>query len=207
MSTLRLLKSGWPTIAAMMGVTMSATNEATTAANASAMMNATAISTRFPFMMNALNSFSIGAAPSFDGRLGPMLASLVAAAQRLGEWAVPLRQDRVGLHLHEPPRVEEPVHHDHRARRTDVREHLAVRPPDLLPVAGVGQVGPRPHDVLRTGTGLGERGHDDLQHTPRLAERIRGRIAPVRHDRRGPGHDDVMALDHRAREPDHGFER
>src|SRR5512132_599580 len=103
MSTLRLLKSGWPTIAAMMGVTMSATNEATTAANASAMMNATAISTRFPFMMNALNSFSIGAAPSFDGRLGPHARKPRRRRQRLGEWAsrAPLGQDRVGLHLHE----------------------------------------------------------------------------------------------------------
>ena len=66
---------------------------------------------------------------------------------------------------------------------------------------------PCAHDVLGTRTDLGERGHDDLEHTPGLAERIRGRIAPVRHDRRGPGHDDVMALDHRARETDHGFER
>src|SRR6185436_13881929 len=146
----------------MIGVTMSATNEATTAANASAMMNATAISTRFPFRMNALNSFSIGEAPSFDGRSEPMLASLVAAAQRLGEWASrgPLRQDRVGLHLDAPPRVEESAHDDHRARRADVREHLAVRPAGLLPVPSVGQVRPRPDDMLRTGARLSQRRHD-----------------------------------------------
>src|SRR6185369_15866298 len=58
MSIFKELKSGWPKNAAMIGVTMSATNDATTAANASATTNPTAISTRLPLMMKALNSFS-----------------------------------------------------------------------------------------------------------------------------------------------------
>ena len=56
-------KSGCPKIAPMMGVMTSATNEATTAANARPMTKATAISTRFPFMMNALNSLNMGLPP------------------------------------------------------------------------------------------------------------------------------------------------
>jgi hypothetical protein len=61
--------------------------------------------------------------------------------------------------------------------------------------------------MLRTGARLSQRRHDDLEHPTRLAKHVGRRFAPVRHDRRSPGYQHVMPLDHRAREADHGFER
>ena len=55
----RLLKSGFPKIAAMIGVMMSATNAWTTRPNAAPITTATARSTTFPRIRNALNSASM----------------------------------------------------------------------------------------------------------------------------------------------------
>ena len=56
MSITRLLKFGCPKIAPMIGLIRFSVNEVTKPANASARISPMAISTRFPFEMNSLNS-------------------------------------------------------------------------------------------------------------------------------------------------------
>src|SRR5689334_14402262 len=58
MVNVRLLKSGCPPIAAMIGVRMSATNAVTTAPNAAPITTATARSTTLPRMMNSRKPLS-----------------------------------------------------------------------------------------------------------------------------------------------------
>src|SRR5262245_49437902 len=60
----------------------------------------------------------------------------------------------------------------HRRRWTDVLEELSVRPPDLLPLGDVGDIGPGADTIAERGTGLDQCFFDDLQRTGRLYSRI-----------------------------------
>src|SRR5436309_3553125 len=77
-----LEKSGFPMIAAMIGVIRSATKAVTTAPNATPITMPTARSTTLPRSRNALNSFTIGASPGFgseeDSPRGGQLQDAVA---------------------------------------------------------------------------------------------------------------------------------
>ena len=58
---------------------------------------------------------------------------------------------------------------------------------------GVGDVDPRPHDVVERRAGLGERAPDDLEADRRLLVGVVGRVGVARHDRRGAGDPDRAA--------------
>src|SRR3954464_4688406 len=87
-------------------------------------------------------------------------------------------EERLGLDLDQPARVEE-ADDDPRRRGADVAEDLSVRAAGLADQRCVGDVDPCAYDVVRRRTGLGERGQDDLEAAPRLAVRVRGRVAAV----------------------------
>ncbi len=114
-------------------------------------------------------------------------------------------EHRVGLDLDPPSRIEERAHHHHRAGRPHLGEDLTVGAADLLPIAGVAQVHARPHDVLRSGTGLAQCGDHDLPAARGLAVRVDGRVAAVGHDGRGPRDEHPITDHERPREPDDGL--
>jgi hypothetical protein len=67
--------------------------------------------------------------------------------RRLTLVELPVADDRFGLDLDEPPWIEQPGDHDHRRRRADTAEHLAVDSAYRVGVVGAREVGARAHDV------------------------------------------------------------
>ncbi len=98
----------------------------------------------------------------------------------------------LGLDLDEHGGIDQPSHLDHRRRRTDVAENLAVGAADFFPVLDVGDVHPRAHDVAERGSGLLERGSD----VPKRLDRLRIGVA-------GPDDPAVGAGRGRPRNVDH----
>src|SRR5262249_2294717 len=80
-----------------------------------------------------------------------------------GRFGSPIRDDRVCLDLDEHVGIYQPAHLDHRRRRADGGEDLAVSAADLLPVRDVRQVHPSADDVFHLRPGLFERGADGLE--------------------------------------------
>ena len=68
--------------------------------------------------------------------------------------------DRIGLDLDQHVRVDERRDLDHRRRRTDRSEDLAMRSADRFPLGDVGDVHARAHDVADRRAGLVQRAHD-----------------------------------------------
>ena len=101
-------------------------------------------------------------------------------------------EDRLGLHLDLPARVEQPRHDDHRARRPDGAEDPAVGLRNGYLVGSVDEVASRPDDVLRTGARLGQGAQDDLEAARRLDAGI-GVAGAVRPDRRGARDEHAIA--------------
>jgi hypothetical protein len=87
------------------------------------------------------------------GEGSPSRTSLLATPNILNSSYAQRRQEsgvrrmlpdyRVGLDLYEHLRRDQPRHLDHAGRRTYLPEHLAVRPPDLLPAIDIRHVDPR----------------------------------------------------------------
>ena len=70
--------------------------------------------------------------------------------------------NRVRLDFNQHLGRDERRHLHHRRRGPDGAEHLAVRAPHGLPLADVGDVDPRAHDVFQAGAGLLECGRNVL---------------------------------------------
>ena len=90
------------------------------------------------------------------------------ARDRVGVDLLHVAENGVGFDLDPPARVEQALDDDGGRRGPDLREHLAVRSRDLLPVLHVRQVDARSHDVREAGTCLAERAAEDLEAQPRL---------------------------------------
>jgi hypothetical protein len=106
----------------------------------------------------------------------------------------------LGLDLDQPGGVEQ-ARHDYRGRgRADLAEDLAVRPGDLLPVPGVGEVHPGTDHVLIAGAGLRERLPDQIQAEPGLIVGARRRRRTVGGHRRCPRDDHPVSVADRAGE-------
>src|SRR5437762_4368083 len=97
-----------------------------------------------------------------------------------------------GLDLHEPARIEQ-RRDDARGGRSDVRERLAVRAPDVVDEGGGSDEDPGAHDVVEGRARFGEGALDDPEAHARLLVRRLRRIGVTRHDRRGTGDPDLVA--------------
>src|SRR3954469_10320373 len=97
---------------------------------------------------------------------------------------------RFGLDFHQPTWIEE-LRDDPGRRRACRAERLAVRPPDVVDQARVGDVDARAHDVLERRACLRERPLDDPEAHLGLLVGAAGRRRVSRHDRRGTGDPDL----------------
>src|SRR6478672_2702434 len=82
------------------------------------------------------------------------------------------KERRVRLDLDLPRGVEHPRDDEHRRRREDRTEQLAVRTSDRLPIGRIDEVDASPDDVLGPRAELTQCVHDDLEATLRLFVRI-----------------------------------
>ena len=138
-------------------------------------------------------------APTRCGVLGRRSSTCVA-------WRLGVVEDRLGLDLHPPARIEQAGNDNHRARRADLAENLPMDATDRLPVFPVDEVRARPDDVGRTPAELGQGGEDDREAPARLGRRIR--IArSVRPDRGSAADEDPLSDPDGATEPDPRLER
>jgi DNA-binding NarL/FixJ family response regulator len=109
-------------------------------------------------------------------------------------------QHRLGLHLHQPCRLEESGH-DHQGRRgPDRPEYLTMRACDLSPVIGARQEHPRSYNVPESGSRLRERLADKVKAHPRLLVGPTRRRGSICWHRRGPRDDNTVADTDRAGE-------
>src|SRR3990170_2271083 len=128
-----------------------------------------------------------------DNEAGEGLILGVAADRSLVDTrGASLSDDRVGLELHLPSRIDESGDDNHGAHRAHVAEDGAVDPADSLPVVVSHKVRSRSHNIRHRRTGLDERGLDDRQTAPCLRGWIwiAGTVGP---DRRGCSDRDVVA--------------
>ena len=101
-----------------------------------------------------------------------------------------IRQDGLGFDLDQPGRIEQSGH-DHGGRGgADVGEDLAVRPGDLVPVGGVGDIYAGPDDVLEAAARVGQGFADEVQAQLGLGVSPGRGGAASRRDRRGAGNRD-----------------
>src|SRR5882762_7271309 len=108
--------------------------------------------------------------------------------------------DRVCLNLHQHLRCNQLDHLHHAGCRPDLAEKFAVRAPNFLPFGDVRHKDARPHDVLQTGAGFGERRLDVLDRLHRLRAQIaHAHNLSIRPSRRCSGHTDHVADSHRPR--------
>ncbi len=121
------------------------------------------------------------AAVRFTAGLELAVVSMLGAKRIRGR--VSRGNDRLGLDLDQPARVEQ-LRHDPGRRGTGGRERLAVGPADGVDVGGVGDVDAGAHDVIERRPGLLEGAGDDRQAGPSLLIGVRGRVGVAGHDRR-----------------------
>jgi len=107
-------------------------------------------------------------------------------------------QDRLGLHLHQPCRLEESRHDYQRRRGPDRPEYLTMRACDLSPVIGARQEHPRSYNVPESGSRLCERLADEVKAHPRLLVGPKRRRGSICWHRRGPRDDNTVADTDRA---------
>src|SRR4030095_7179732 len=79
-----------------------------------------------------------------------------------------LRQHGIGFDLDQEFRRDELRHLHHCACRTDLAEHLAVRPADLFTLPDVGHEDARAYDIVQRGPGALQRRRDVLEDLLRL---------------------------------------
>jgi hypothetical protein len=110
--------------------------------------------------------------------------------QSVGEWSerdLIARDDSIGFDLDEERWVDQIPHFDHRGRRSNFSEHLAVCSADLLPLRDVGHVDPRADHIFHRATDLRKSGGDVLESLLRLKIRVAGmEQLPIRSCRSRP---------------------
>ena len=120
-------------------------------------------------------------------------AEAVVERRSSASLAVAHRDDRLGLDLDEPARVEQLG----RRRRSSPAAPCAKASRCARPTAsmslGARDVDPRADDVVEARAGLAERALDDLEADARLLVGVVGRVGVARHDRRRAGDPDLAA--------------
>jgi len=116
-------------------------------------------------------------------------------------------KEGLGFNFYEPGGIEEAGHDDSRGGGADLGEDLAVRAGHLAPMLGTGQEHAGTDDVVQGGSGLGQGRADEVQAEPGLGVRaVRGRATAGRHGS-GAGHQDPVAGDYGAGEPEYWLVR